>query len=210
MKQESAQGKPFLLQQNKHAYGKGSRKVPKKTQRTGYSILNQQCAPSIKWKWTVLNTTRYLSEVCLQTIISLNLNYTYEAKSYVNWAVKQSIFSRFALWISAISESQGDEQIHKYWGVSCLQLSSPVNKSTIHTEANYIGVFNLGCCCMCCLLWKHCLKAVTHYLSGLCDTWALFSIAPTVFIKSSSHPLPPTHHRWDTMLCRTYSSFSPQ
>jgi hypothetical protein len=52
-----------------------------------------------------LNTTRYLSEVCLQTIISLSLNYTYEAKSYVNWAVKQSIFNRFALWISARSET---------------------------------------------------------------------------------------------------------
>lgn len=36
-------------------------------------------------------------KVCLQTIISLNLNYTYEAKSYVNWVVKQSIFNRFVL-----------------------------------------------------------------------------------------------------------------
>jgi hypothetical protein len=52
-----------------------------------------------------LNTTRYLSEVCLQSIISLSRNYTYEAKSYVNWAVKQSIFNRFALLISARSET---------------------------------------------------------------------------------------------------------
>ncbi len=61
---------------------------------------------------------------------------------------------------------------------------------------------------VCVVCSENSLKTVTQYLSGLCDTWALFSIAPIIFIESSSHPLPPTHHRWDTMLCRTYSSIS--